>query len=86
MNNKRVLMRIISENKVLRRIYGQTRRRYIEFGESEKCEDSYLRSEVPTAVTVKTAMAKAVTMHSVTCKRTILNISTIRTYYYILLG
>jgi hypothetical protein len=30
MDNKRVLMRIISKNRVLRRIYGQARRRYME--------------------------------------------------------
>jgi len=67
-------MRIISENRVLRRIYGQARRRYMEVGESKNCGASYVRSEVPTAVTVKTAMVKAVTMHSVTCKRIILNV------------
>lgn len=48
---------------------------------SEKCGASYVRSEVPTAVTLKIAMVKVVTMHSVTCKRTILNMSIIRTDY-----
>jgi hypothetical protein len=80
-NNKRVGMRIIFENRVLRRIYGRARRKYMEVGETEKCGASYVRSEVPTAVTAKTAMAKAVTMHSVICKRIILNISIIRTNY-----
>jgi len=32
-NNKRILMRIISKNRVLRRINGQARRRYMEDGE-----------------------------------------------------
>ena len=48
---------------------------------SEKCGATYVGSEVPTAVTLKNATAKVVTMHNVTFKSTILNIFIIRTYY-----
>lgn len=48
---------------------------------SKKCGASNVRSEGSTVVTLKTAMVKLVTMHSVRYKRAILNISRFRTYY-----